>query len=119
PFAGYGFNKSHAACYAMISYRTAYLKANYPTEFMAALLSADAENTDRVVLEIMECETMGIDVLPPSINDSFSTFTVVNDTTIRFGLDAIKGLGHGTVQEILSVREADGRFSSLENILQR
>ena len=72
PFAGYGFNKSHAACYAMISYRTAYLKANYPTEFMAALLSADADNTDRVVLEIMECEEMGISVLPPSINDSFS-----------------------------------------------
>ncbi|MCA9374022.1 MAG: DNA polymerase III subunit alpha [Candidatus Gracilibacteria bacterium] len=119
PFAGYGFNKSHAACYAMISYRTAYLKANYPTEFMAALLSADADNTDRVVMEIMECETMGISVLPPSINDSYSSFTVVNDSTIRFGLSAIKGLGQGTVDEILSVREEGGPFSSIENLLQR
>ena len=119
PFAGYGFNKSHAACYAMISYRTAYLKANYPTEFMAALLSADADNTDRVVMEIMECETMGISVLSPSINDSYSSFTVVNDSTIRFGLSAIKGLGQGTVDEILGVREEGGPFSSLENLLQR
>ncbi|HMR01565.1 MAG TPA: DNA polymerase III subunit alpha, partial [Candidatus Gracilibacteria bacterium] len=111
PFAGYGFNKSHAACYAMISYRTAYLKANYPTEFMAALLSADADNTDRVVMEIMECETMGISVLSPSINDSYSSFTVVNDSTIRFGLSAIKGLGQGTVDEILGVREEGGPFS--------
>lgn len=119
PFAGYGFNKSHAACYAMISYRTAYLKANFPTEFMAALLSADADNTDRVVLEIMECEEMGIAVLPPSINESFASFTVVDDGTIRFGLSAIKGLGVGTVDEILAVREAGGKFASLEDILQR
>ena len=119
PFAGYGFNKSHAACYAMISYRTAYLKANYPTEFMAALLSADADNTDRVVMEIMECETMGISVLSPSINDSFSSFTVVDESTIRFGLSAIKGLGQGTVEEILNVREEGGRFESLEDLLQR
>ncbi|MBU1703420.1 DNA polymerase III subunit alpha [Patescibacteria group bacterium] len=118
PFAGYGFNKSHAACYAMISYRTAYLKALYPTEFMAALLSADSDNTDRIVMEIMECEEMGIAVLPPSINESFANFTVVEGGNIRFGLSAIKGLGASTVEEILAVR-GDGIFTSLDNLLQR
>jgi len=118
PFAGYGFNKSHAACYAMISYRTAYLKAHYPAEFMAALLSADSDNTDRIVLEIMECEEMGIAVLPPSINESFANFTVVDDSTIRFGLSAIKGIGLGTVEELLEVRKV-GAFTSLEDLLQR
>ncbi|HLG26050.1 MAG TPA: DNA polymerase III subunit alpha, partial [Candidatus Gracilibacteria bacterium] len=118
PFAGYGFNKAHAACYAMISYRTAYLKAHYPSEFMAALLSSDHGNTDRVVLEIMECEEMGISVLPPSMNESFSNFTVVDPKTIRFGLSAIKGLGVGTIEEILKVRSS-GRFATLEDLLQR
>ncbi len=119
PFAGYGFNKAHAACYAMISYRTAYLKAHFPAEFMAALLSSDAENTDRVVLEMMECEEMGISVLPPSINESFSDFTVVDDGTIRFGLSAIKGLGLGTVESIIAVRKNGGTFRNIEGILQR
>jgi DNA polymerase III subunit alpha len=118
PFAGYGFNKAHAACYAMISYRTAYLKAHYPTQFMAALLSADADNTDRVVIEIHECEEMGISVLPPSINESYSDFTVVNDKIIRFGLSAIKGLGVGTIDEILKAR-GTGRFKSLEDVLNK
>ena len=118
PFAGYGFNKSHAACYAMISYRTAYLKAHYPMEFMAALLSADSDNTERVVLEIMECEEMGIPVLPPSINESFANFTVVNGGKIRFGLSAIKGLGSSTVDEILAIRDGE-IFNSLENLARR
>lgn len=118
PFAGYGFNKAHAACYAMISYQTAWLKARYPTEFMAALLSADHGNTDRIILEINECNDMNIDVLPPSINESFSNFTVVDKKTIRFGLKAIKGLGEGTVDELLANRKA-GKFTSLENLLQR
>jgi DNA polymerase-3 subunit alpha len=118
PFAGYGFNKAHAACYAMISYQTAYLKARYPTEFMAALLSADADNTDRVILEINECNDMGIAVLSPSINESFLNFTVVDKKTIRFGLGAIKGLGEGTVEEILNARKK-GKFSSLEDFLRR
>ncbi len=118
PFAGYGFNKAHAACYAMISYRTAYLKAHYPTEFMAALISSDSDNMDRVAIEIMECEEMGIAVLPPSINESFANFTVVDGKTIRFGLGAIKGLGEGTVQEILDVRQ-NGAFKSLEDMLRR
>lgn len=118
PFAGYGFNKAHAACYAMISYQTAYLKAHYPPEFMASLLSADADNTDRIILEINECNEMGIAVLPPSINDSFLNFTVVDEKTIRFGLGAIKGLGGGTVEEILNVRK-QGKFASLEDLLRR
>ncbi len=118
PFAGYGFNKAHAACYAMISYRTAYLKAHYPEEFMAALMSCDHGNTDKIVLEIMECEEMGIPVLPPSVNESFSNFTVVGDKTIRFGLSAIKGLGLGTIDSLLEVRK-NGPFKSLEDFLSR
>ena len=118
PFAGYGFNKAHAACYAMISYQTAYLKARYPTEFMAALLSCDFDNTDRIIIEINECSDMGIAVLPPSINESFSNFTVVDGKTIRFGLSAIKGLGVGTIEEFLNVRKKN-RFISLEDFLIR
>jgi DNA polymerase-3 subunit alpha len=118
PFAAYGFNKAHAACYAMISYQTAYLKAHYPIEFMAALLSSDHDNTDRVVLEMNECVEMGFSVLPPSINESFSNFTVVDDKTIRFGLSAIKGLGEGIIQDIITARKA-GRFASLEDFLKR
>ncbi len=119
PFAGYGFNKSHAACYAMIAYQTAYLKALFPAEFMAALLTADADNTDRVVIEIGECREMGIEVLPPDVNESRAHFTVVDDKTIRFGLTAIKGIGEGPVREMLAVREIDGPFQSLENFARR
>ncbi len=118
PFAAYGFNKAHAACYAMISYQTAYLKAHYPVEFMAALLSSDHGNTDRVVLEMNECAEMGIAVLPPSVNESFSNFTVVDEQTIRFGLAAIKGLGEGVIQDIIAARK-QSRFISLEDFLKR
>lgn len=118
PFAGYGFNKAHAACYAMISYRTAYLKAHYPIEFMAALMSCDHDVTDRIVLEITECENMGIAVLPPSVNDSFVNFTVVDNKTIRFGLSAIKGLGVGSLNELLEARKK-GPYKTLEDFLQR
>jgi DNA polymerase-3 subunit alpha len=120
PFAGYGFNKSHAACYAMIAYQTAYLKARYPTEFMTALMSADAENTDRIVIEIGECNEMGIDVLPPDVNESRSSFTVVEDGKIRFGLSAIKGLGASSVRRIIDTRDEEGRpFDSLEDFAKR
>jgi len=118
PFAGYGFNKAHAACYAMISYRTAYLKAHFPIEFMAALLSSDHGDADRVSMEIIECEEMGISVLPPSVNESFSNFTVVDGKTIRFGLSAIKGLGEGTINDIIESRKS-GRYGSLEDFLRR
>ncbi len=119
PFAGYGFNKSHAAGYAVIAYETAYLKAHYPTEFMTALMSADGGNTDRVVIEIGECEEMGIQVLPPDVNESRSNFTVVEDGKIRFGLSAIKGLGEGTIRMIIDAREANGPFKSLEDFARR
>jgi len=119
PFAGYGFNRAHAVCYGMIAYQTAYLKANYPVEFMTALLCSDANNTDRVVLEIKECSEMGISILPPSINESFSRFTVVGEDKIRFGLLAIKGVGEGPIKEIIEVREKTGPFKSLEDFAKR
>lgn len=120
PFAGYGFNKSHAACYAMIAYQTAYLKARYPTEFMTALMSADSDNTDRIVIEMGECEQMGIQVLPPDVNESRNSFTVVEDGKIRFGLSAIKGLGEGSVRQIIEARETENRpFASLEDFAKR
>lgn len=120
PFAGYGFNKSHAACYAMIAYQTAYLKARYPTEFMAALMSADAQNADRIVIEIGECENIGIKVLPPDVNESLANFTFVEDGKIRFGLSAIKGMGRGTVDMIIEARTSEDRpFDTLEDFARR
>ncbi|MFH1284615.1 MAG: DNA polymerase III subunit alpha [Candidatus Peregrinibacteria bacterium] len=114
PFAGYGFNKAHAVCYGLIAYQTAYLKTHYPVEFMTALLRSDANNTDRLVLEMKECSEMGINVLPPSINESSENFTVVDDNKVRFGLLAIKGIGEGPVKEIVDIRSKHGRFKSLE-----
>lgn len=116
-FAAYCFNKSHAACYGLIAYQTAYLKAHFPSAFMAALMTSDYDNTDRLAIEITECRHMGIDVLPPDINESFHEFGVVPSTgQIRFGLDAVKNVGHGAVDEILRAREAvGGSFDSLED----
>ena len=116
-FAAYCFNKSHAACYALIAYQTAYLKANYPAAFMAALMTSDYDDTDRLAIEITECRHVGIDVLPPDINESFHEFSVVPETNqIRFGMDAIKNVGHGAAEEILRGREAaGGKFDSLED----
>ncbi len=119
PFAGYGFNKSHAACYAQIAYLTAYLKSHYPAEFMAALMTADQNDSDRIAIEFEECERMGIKVLPPDINESFRNFTVTDDGNIRFGLLAIKGVGDAVVAEITAERDANGAFENLENFLQR
>jgi DNA polymerase-3 subunit alpha len=119
PFAGYGFNRSHAACYALIAYRTAYLKANYPTEFMAALLSCDAGNTDRVIRDIEECENMNVAILPPSINESLKNFTVAKPGEIRFGLSAIKGIGDSVVAEIINARELEGEFKTFGDLIAR
>lgn len=119
PFAGYGFNKAHATCYAMIAYRTAYLKSHYPAEFMAALLTSDLSDTDRLVIEMNEASSMGIEVLPPSINESMANFTVVDDTHIRFGLAAIKGVGMGTVRDILAIRDKGGAFKNVEDLARR
>ena len=129
PFARYGFNRSHAACYAVIAYQTAYLKAHYPSEFMASLLTADHGNIDRIAIEVEECRQMGLEVLPPDINESFSTFTVVYDSLdkdsektsqkIRFGLSAVKNLGDNVIKEIIKERKASGPFKSLEDLLSR
>ncbi len=116
-FAAYCFNKSHAACYGLIAYQTAYLKAHYPASFMAALMTSDFDNTDRLAIEITECKHMGLEVLPPDINESFHEFGVVpGKDQIRFGLDAIKNVGHGAVEEILKARdELGGKFGTLED----
>ena len=140
PFAQYGFNRSHAACYAMIAYQTAYLKAHYPEEFMAALLRSDEDDTDRLAIEIAECHKLGIKVLPPSVNQSYKHFTVVNlgadslpladgrslhkhiedvEAGIRFGLAGIKNLGSDAVEHIIAEREAQGAFGSLADLVGR
>lgn len=124
PFAGYGFNRSHAACYAVIAYQTAYCKSNWPAEFMAALLTSDQHNTDRIALEIDDARKMGLQVLPPDVNESFASFTVVNDeagqpTRIRFGLSAIKNVGERLVEAIIAERKAAGPFASLDDFFRR
>lgn len=129
PFARYGFNRSHAACYAMIAYQTAYLKANYPAEFMASLLTSEQGDIERVGVIVEECRQIGLEVLPPDINESFSTFTVVYDSLevrkdktskkIRFGLTAIKNLGENIVKEIIKERKQNGVYKNLEDFLSR
>ncbi len=111
-FSGYGFNKSHSAAYALITYQTAYLKCHYPRPFMAALLTTEVGNTDKGINDIGECRRMGIVILPPDINESGKDFTVVPEG-IRFGLAAVKNVGGGAVDAILASREQEGRFSSL------
>ena len=118
-FAGYGFNKSHSVSYAFLSYQTAYLKAHYPVEFMAALLTSIMQNTDKVVKYIKECQNMGLKILPPDINESLIDFTVVDDKTIRFGLAAVKNVGRVAVENIIKEREEGGSFSSLLDFCQR
>jgi DNA polymerase III subunit alpha len=126
-FAAYCFNKAHSACYAYIAYQTAYLKANYPSAFMAALMTSDYDDTDRLAIEINGCKKMGIQVLPPDVNESFHEFAVVPDkkqpgnrkAAIRFGLDAVKNVGTGAVEEILRARAVDHGFSSLEDFLSK
>ena len=118
-FANYCFNKSHAACYGLIAYWTAYLKAHYPEAFMAALMTSDADDTDRLAIEITECKHMGIKVLSPDVNESYVEFAVVPDKKeIRFGMAAVKGVGVGVVEEILRARE-DGKFASVEDFAKR
>ena len=117
-FAGYGFNKSHSAAYALVAYQTAWLKAHYPAQFMAALLSCDMGNTDKVVRYINECREHEIEVLPPDINESSRDFTVIDDR-IRFGLAAVKNVGGAALDSILEVREQDGPYKSLEDFCLR
>jgi len=122
PFARYGFNKSHATGYALIAYWTAYLKAHFPYEFMAAVLNAEGSNVDKISFLLSECKRAQIKVLPPSINESFEDFRVVkigNEKVIRFGLSAIKNVGKNLVEAIISEREKNGKFKSIEDFLQR
>ena len=118
-FAGYGFNKSHSAAYALLSYQTAWLKAHYPSAFMAAVLSSDMDHTDKVVLFIDECHRMELQILPPDVNESAYAFTVHSDTAIRYGLGAVKGVGRGVIDNIVEIRESDGPFSSLDDFCRR
>ncbi|MCA9344628.1 DNA polymerase III subunit alpha, partial [Candidatus Saccharibacteria bacterium] len=118
-FADYCFNKSHSACYGLIAYQTAYLKANYPDSYMAALMTSDYDNIDRLTIEISECQNMGITVLPPDVNESYVEFAVVpKKKQIRFGMNAIKNVGTGAVEDILRARK-DGHFKDLEDFINR
>jgi DNA polymerase-3 subunit alpha len=117
-FAGYGFNKSHSAAYAMISYHTAYLKTHYPVEFMTALLTSEKNNRDKIIKYISSCKEMGIDVLPPDINESMTDFSVLGKK-IRFGLAAVKNVGAGAVDSIIESREKGGAFKSLSDLCRR
>ncbi len=130
PFASYGFNKAHSVSYGRVAYITAYLKANYPTEYMTAVLTAEAGDLDGVAVSIKECKRMGITILPPSINESYGTFTVIPDymtdeqtgqkhDAVRFGLFSIKNLGEGIAKSIIENRKSGGPFSTIENFLER
>src|SRR5947208_11507617 len=116
--ADYAFNKSHAACYALISYRTAWLKANYPAEYMAALISSVMSTKDKVPFFVSRCEEMGISVLPPDVNESGHDFVVV-EGNIRFGLDAVKNVGAAAVDAIIDARESGGPITSIWDFCER
>ncbi len=118
-FAGYGFNKSHSTAYAMISYRTAFLKANYPIEFMTALLTSEKDNTDKLVEYIDEAARMKIKILPPDVNESLANFTMVSKDSIRFGLGAVKNVGRGAIDSIIEARKKYEHFKSLSEFCER
>lgn len=119
PAANYSFNKSHAACYAFIAYQTAYLKAYYPTEFLTAVMVSDEENMERIVMEVWECESKGISVLPPSVQESLKHFTYIDDKNIRFWLKAIKWIWDGPINRIIEARqEVWWKFESLEQFIE-
>ena len=118
PFSDYAFNKAHTAAYGLVSYWTAYLKANYPAEYMAALLTSVGDDKDKSALYLGECRRMGIKVLPPDVNDSVARFAAVG-TDIRFGLQAIRNVGHNVVEAIVQAREEKGRFTSFKDFLSK
>lgn len=119
-FADYAFNKSHSACYGLIAYWTAYLKAHYPDAFMAALMTSDQDDIERLAIEISECKHMGMTVLSPDVNQSYQEFAVVPAAKqIRFGMAAVKGVGVSAVEEIIRARDADGPFKSVEDFAKR
>lgn len=118
-FASYAFNKSHATCYSWVAYQTAYLKANYPSEYMAAVLSSNLNDVDKLSKYMDECRTMGIEVLGPNINESYKNFSATKDGRIRFGLAGIKGVGVGCVDSIIEQREKEGPFKDIFDFVQR
>jgi DNA polymerase III subunit alpha len=124
PFAGYGFNWAHSACYAMIGYQTAYFKAYYPAEFMAAVLSSDENDIDRIAIEIEECRKMNIPVLPPNVNESFGRFAAIDkkeeeNSFIRYGLEAVKNVGKNVVKSIVQERKKNGKYKNIADFSQR
>src|SRR5581483_2643860 len=118
-FAGYGFNKSHSAAYALVAYQTAYLKAHYAPEFMAALLTSESGNQDKVSQYVFESRRMGVEVLPPDVNESSEVFLVAKGGKIRFSLSAIKNVGTPAVSAIREAREKDGPFKNLADFCRR
>src|SRR5262249_20275413 len=125
-FAGYGFNKSHAAAYALVAYQTAWLKVHYPAEFMAAVLSSDMDNTDKVVTFLAEARALGLTVLPPDVNASTFMFEALDadkpgapSRSIRYGLGAVKGVGRGAVENLVDARQAGGAFRDLARLCER
>lgn len=118
-FAEYGFNKSHSAAYAYVTFQTAFLKTYYPTEFMAAIMSCDLDNTDKIVAYVRDCKRLGIQLLPPSVNSAEFEFTIPTSMTIQFGLGAIKGLGKGIIELITSDRQRDGLFETVPEFIAR
>ena len=119
PFAQYGFNKSHSTCYALIGYQTAYLKAHYPTEFMAALITSEENDIERIAFLIEDCKKMNIQVMPPNINRSFQDFTKAGEKSISFGLRAIKNVGYNIVKSIVEERIKNGEFKSIADFIER
>ncbi|NYI07118.1 DNA polymerase III subunit alpha [Allostreptomyces psammosilenae] len=119
PFAGYAFNKAHSAAYGLVSYWTAYLKANYPAEYMAALLTSVKDDKDKMALYLNECRRMGIQVLPPDVNESDADFTPQGDTQIRFGLTAVRNVGANVVDSIIRTRKSKGKYASFPDFLDK
>src|SRR5690606_2768443 len=118
PFSDYAFNKAHSAAYGVISYWTAYLKAHYPAEYMAALLTSVGDDKDKSAIYLNECRRMGIEVLLPDVNESIGFFTAVGDN-IRYGLGAVRNVGANVVESIRLTREEKGRFASFHDFLQK
>ncbi|MEA3248888.1 MAG: DNA polymerase III subunit alpha [Patescibacteria group bacterium] len=119
PFAQYGFNKAHACSYGTVAYQTAYLKANWPSEYMSALLTCESRDLDEVAVIVTECDRMGIEVLPPSVNESLTDFTYIDDNTIRFGLKAIKNVGADVAVAIIEERKERGAYKSIADMAKR
>ncbi len=119
PFAGYAFNKAHSAAYGLVSYWTAYLKANYPAEYMAGLLTSVKDDKDKSAIYLNECRRMGIKVLPPNVNESEPNFAAQGDDVILFGLTAVRNVGQNVVESIIKTRKSKGKYSTFPDFLDK